>query len=69
MAIQQTVNYSRQTDIPVACRKCNGSCYVKHDNTKTQENAHKLLGESIHADCVNMQDGTPNCPAALGYIM
>ena len=68
MAIQQTVNYSRKNDISTLCQKCQGKCYVKHNNTQTQENAHNLLGETIPAECVDLQAGTPNCPAALGYF-
>lgn len=68
MAIQQSVNYCRSNDVSTLCHKCKGKCYVKHDNAQTQANAHSLLGTTIPADCIDMQDGSVNCPAELGYM-
>lgn len=43
------------------CKDCKGECFVKDNNSKTQQNALKRFGV-IPNNCVNSNNGEIHCP-------
>lgn len=63
------VKYNRKTlaSIDPKCYVCGGRCWHGKDQARTQADAQKMFGTKPN-HCVNGENGTVYCPAALGLL-